>query len=180
MQEVKKALKEMAEKIDGMAENVSKISSLFEDFKKRNNLLELEKRTAELEQYTLKKDVVISGLTITHCTQSNVIRGERSSNDLTDDSPLVRRVSQLTILIPGEKHKMERKIILRYVHRKQKTKLLKQGKKLKNKEVYFTHCFSQSFSIFLKDSFWTYFLITLPAKFGYQSHSNQKRWAQTD
>ncbi|KAL7383833.1 hypothetical protein ABVT39_018734 [Epinephelus coioides] len=135
MEEIKKALKELAKKIDGMAENVDKISGLVEDVRKLNNLLalkdekiaELEKRVDELEQYIRKEDVIISGLKTTHRTYSNVIRGESSGADLTEGENRRWR---------SRNGQMERTIILRFVNRKHKMELLKQVRKLKDTQVY--------------------------------------------
>lgn len=161
MEDVKKALRELAKKIDGMAENVGKISGLVEDVKKLNNLLaqkdekiaELEKRVDDLEQYTRKEDVVISGLKTTHRTYSNVIRGENSEVDITEgekqtlEEQVIKFFNRRDISIhkesiaacytlPKRNGQMERTIILRFVNRKQKIELLKQGKKLKDTQVY--------------------------------------------
>ncbi len=82
---------------------MGKISGLVEDVRKLNNPLalkdekiaELEKRVDELEQYTRKEDVIISGLKTTHHTYSNVIRGESSGADLGE----------------GEKQRLEEQVI---------------------------------------------------------------------
>lgn len=156
MEAVKKALRELAKKIDGMAENVGQISGLVEDVKKLNNLLaqkdekiaELEKRVNDLEQYTREEDVVISGLKTTHHTYSNVIRGESSEVDLTEgekqtleeqvikffnssDISIHKESIAACYTLPKRNGQIERTIILRFVNRKQKIELLKQGKKPK-------------------------------------------------
>lgn len=161
MEEVKKALKELAKKIDGKAENVGKISGLVEDVRELNNLLalkdekiaELEKRVDELEQYIRKEDVIISGLKTTHRTYSNVIQGESSGADLTEGEKqtlkeqVIRFFNRNNIsiykesiaschTIPKRNGQMERTIILRFVNRKHKMEFLKQEWKLKDTQVY--------------------------------------------
>ena len=127
---------------------------------KTQKVLELQNKVDELEQYTRKNNIVISGFETK--SYSEIVSGQNSvSDNLEHDAEVMRNsetletkvidmfktkvkvdvvssdISAIHYLPKNNSDKKEPKsILVHFVNRKTKDKLLKNGKNLKNTEIY--------------------------------------------
>ena len=163
MEGIKKVLDSLTEKMDTITDQQAKLLELVEEVKglkkmmqeKDERIVQLERRVDDLELYTRKEDVVISGLKTRHRSYASVTSREFQGDaaPLSELQTLEEQVIQFfhSKEIPIQKeniaacHTLPRKdrnsqteptIILRFANRRYKTDLLRQGKKLKGSNVY--------------------------------------------
>ena len=118
-------------------------------------MLQVEKRIQELEMYTRKEDVIISGLKIkprSYAAAASAGVGEGDPHSNPDDQQSLE-TQVITFLQSKDIHLNEESIsachilpmkdtakqpaiIMRFTNRKHKTQLLKQGKNLKGSDVF--------------------------------------------
>lgn len=120
-----------------------------------NKIDSLENKLDSLEQYSKRDNVIISGLRVNHksyaraAVQNDDQKGESAPSDelntLEDKVVEFLESKKITVNkqtisgchVIGKGHNTQPpKIIVRFVNRKEKTNLLKQGKKLKGTNVY--------------------------------------------
>ena len=140
---------------DLVKEEVKSLKKLIKE--KDDKIAALERRADELEQYTRKDNVVISGLKTRHRSYARVASGESGGEDapLNELQTLEEQVihffhsKQIAIekesisachLLPkrasNRAGQTEPNIIMRFANRKHKTDLLRQGRKLKGTNVF--------------------------------------------
>lgn len=158
--DIKKALDFLSEEVSAVRLQQKGILKLVEEVKalriqneeKDKRLTFLENRVAELEQYTRINDVVISGLNIKARSYARALTaGEGGEPDELDVSSTEQQVA--TFLqskgvqldcdnieachpLPERNAGDKSAVIMRFVNRKHKIALLKQGRKLKGSDVY--------------------------------------------
>ena len=137
---------------------VSEVKQLKEIIKEKDRTIDqLEKRVQDLEQYTRKEDVIITGLKIKPRTFAKAVATGGIINEDAADEDLQTVERQLLDFLGTQKinvdsseisacHMLPRKdrdgvkldpaIIIRFVNRKNKTALMKQWKKLNGTNVY--------------------------------------------
>uniref|UniRef100_A0A1A7ZXN5 Uncharacterized protein n=1 Tax=Nothobranchius furzeri TaxID=105023 RepID=A0A1A7ZXN5_NOTFU len=159
LEDIKKSLNFMSEEITTIAKQQKLIINLTEDIKelrrqseeKDKKITMLEVRVAELEQYSRISDVIVTGLETKHQTYARAAAEERgeppeqelrsleeqviaffNSKGIEMDSKDIEGCQTL----PRKNKNQKPAIIIRFVNRKQKKELLKQGRKLKGTNVY--------------------------------------------
>lgn len=158
--DIKKSLDFLSEEISVVRAQQKSIMDLVEEVKalrfqnaeKDRRLLQLENRVAELEQHTRINDVIITGLHIKPRSYARAVTddsgGEPSEQEVSSVEQQVADFLQ-TKGIEMDINKIEachplprrddgdrRTVIMRFVNRKDKSALLKQGRKLKGSNVY--------------------------------------------
>uniref|UniRef100_A0A1A8S4V6 Uncharacterized protein n=2 Tax=Nothobranchius TaxID=28779 RepID=A0A1A8S4V6_9TELE len=159
LDDIKKSLNFMSEEITTIAKQQKLIIILIEDIKelrrqseeKDKKIAMLEVRVAELEQYSRISDVIVTGLETKHQTYARAAaeeRGEPPEQELRSlEEQVIAFFNSKGIEMDSKDiegcHTLPRKnmnqkpaIIIRFVNRKQKKELLKQGRKLKGTNVY--------------------------------------------
>lgn len=162
LEEIRKSLNFMSDELSKVAKQQGMLHDLMDEIKQLKNLIkdkdkkidDLEQRIEDLEQYTRMDDLVISGLETQHRTYARVTAGGGKDGE---DAPVeeLQTLEQQVIkflqtknvsiqshhiaachTLPRKDSKTKPAIILRFVSRKTKIELLKQGKKLKGTGVY--------------------------------------------
>lgn len=158
IEEIKRSLDFMSEEITSISRQQKVIMDLLGEIKelKRQNaekdkrIAHLEYRVADLEQYSRMNDIVISGLETRprSYARATAVNGVPIEQDLESLEQQVitffdgKGISMDSNDIDGchslpRKNKREKPaIIIRFVNRKQKNALLRQGRKLKGTNVY--------------------------------------------
>lgn len=110
----------------------------------------MENRVSDLEQYSRVKDVIITGLTIKPQSCSKALKGVQQEDSAEYDESMEAQVTSLLHdnaisvnrddieachTIPTKDQRVKRVVIVRFANRKNKTDLLKQGRKLKSTYV---------------------------------------------
>uniref|UniRef100_A0A1A7XGY8 Uncharacterized protein n=1 Tax=Iconisemion striatum TaxID=60296 RepID=A0A1A7XGY8_9TELE len=158
LEDIKKSLNFMSEEIT-ISKQQKLILNLMEDIKELRRLSEekdkriamLEGRVSELEQYSRVNDVMVTGLETKHQTYARVAASEGGE---TPEQELRTLEEQVLTFFKSKGIEMESKdiegchplprknknqtpaIMMRFVNRKQKKELLKQGRKLRGTNVY--------------------------------------------
>lgn len=161
MEDIRKSLNMLTGEMSKVTEQLTKLTDLVNEVKQLRNLLterdktisELEKRIDSLEQYTRMEDVIITGLCVKPRSYAKAVADGRNVSQDADAEDLQTLEKQVLNFF-AEKgmhleeshiaacHTLPRRdrqkpaIILRFVNRKHKTDLLRQGKKLKGSDVY--------------------------------------------
>lgn len=157
LEDIKKSLNFMSEEITTISKQQKLILNLMDDIKelrrqseeKDKKIAMLEGRVSDLEQYSRVNDVIVTGLETKHQTYARVAaaeRGEPPEQELRSLEEQVMAFFKSKGIEMDSKniegcHPLPRKnqipaIIIRFVNRKQKKELLKQGRKLKGTNVY--------------------------------------------
>ena len=165
MEEIRQSLNFQAAELSRVTAELSKLNALVIEVKslreeciiKDKQISSLEKRVDELEQYTRKNNMVISGLKIKPRSYARAATSDPfplgseesvekqvisflsskeiyiAESDIEACHPIPRRENEddNTTKTPGPPN-----IIVRFVNRKKKIETLKQGKKLKGSDVY--------------------------------------------
>lgn len=158
--DIKKSLDFLSEEISVVKQQQKTILNLVEEVKalriqnaeKDRRLAHLESRVAELEQYTRINDVIVTGLQIKPWSYARAVTndsgGEPSEQDCSSVEQQVAAFLQSKGIeldcrnieachpLPRKDDSEKRAIIMRFVNRKHKTALLKQGRKLRGTNVY--------------------------------------------
>ena len=158
LSDMKKIRIEDKENIDKLTNIISNLDSKLKD--KDEKIHQLEKRIEDLEQYSRKEDIIVSGLKTRHKTYSRVVSGQRveneiQGNELEDSEQELQSLEKQVVGFLNEKnieiHEDEiavchtlmstRKmtvpnIIVRFVNRKTKMRVMKNAKNLKGTRVY--------------------------------------------
>ncbi|KAI9516434.1 hypothetical protein NQZ68_015935 [Dissostichus eleginoides] len=158
--EIKKSLDFLAGEISAVRLQQKGILDLFEEVKilriqnaeKDKRLEYLESRLEDLEQYTWINDVIITGLKVRPRSYARAVGTDAGGEPgELDDSSTEQQVAaflkskgiqldcnniEACHPLPRRKDSDNLAIILRFVNRKHKTSLLKQGRKLKGSDVY--------------------------------------------
>lgn len=109
---------------------------------------ELERRVDDLEQYTRINDVIITGIKIKPRSYARAVAGDNSSAGETSEQEALSVEQQVTAFLESKGIEMDMNdieachplptrnlrppaVIMRFINRKKKTALLKQGYKLK-------------------------------------------------
>lgn len=163
MEEIKQSLNFMSEELTKVAKQQSRLHGLMEEvcelkkliMEKDNKICLLERCVDELKQYTRMEDVIVSGLNIRHRSYARATAGA-GDGDGEDDTPgemfsLEQQVLHFfaskdikiesdaiaaCLALPKKDNKTKPAIIIRFVNRKDKSELLRQGKKLRGTDVY--------------------------------------------
>ena len=158
VEEIKKSLNFMSEEISNISKQQKLILSLMDEIKelqkqnaeKDKKITTLECRVADLEQYTRLNDIIVSGLETKPRSYARAARavGEPTEPDLDSlelqvvnffDSKGIKvdsRDIEACHPLPTKNKSMKPAIIIRFVNRKKKTEMIKQGKKLRGTNVY--------------------------------------------
>lgn len=161
MKEIRESLNSMSEELAKVTAQLTKLTELFNEVKqlkaiiieRDKTIMELENRIDNLEQYSRMEDVIVTGLSIKPrsyakaATDGRIISEDADTSDLISlEKQVLHFFSEKDIHLDAENiaacHTLPRKdrtnpaIILRFVNRKFKTELLRQGKKLKGSTVY--------------------------------------------
>lgn len=158
--ELKKTLEFLAEEISAVKQQQKGILELVEEVKalriqnaeKDRRLAELENRVAELEQYSRINDVIVTGLRIKPRSYARaVITDNGGEPGEQDDRSAEQQVAaflhskgievdlntvEACHTLPRRNDRNTPAIIMRFVNRKHKIALLKQGRKLKGSDVF--------------------------------------------
>lgn len=156
--DIKKSLNFMSSELTNISEQQKVIVDLMKEVKelkiqneeKNKRIITLENRLADLEQYTRINDIIISGLEIKPRTYARAAapEGEPTEPDLESvEQQALRFLNSKGISVSNEDieacHILPRKdkqkpatVIMRFVNRKKKSALLRQGRKLKGSNVY--------------------------------------------
>lgn len=159
MEEIKKSLNYMSAEITKLSSQQEKLVGMMEEIKtlklmvqeKDKKIHELERRVDDLEQYSRREEVIISGLKTTHRTYARVASGETTTEDAPQgemqslEQQVVSFLQSKDINIKQETisvcHTLpsrtdEPTIVIRFTSRKMKVDLLTQARKLKGTKVY--------------------------------------------
>lgn len=161
MEEIKQSLNFMSSEISKNSEQLKTLLGIMAEISKLRQLNEekdkviaaLEGRVSDLEQYTRMNDIVITGLDIKPRTYARAVRKPEDDGGHTDAD--IQSVEQQVIYFMNSKgiklderdieacHPLPRRnslvkpaVIVKFVNRKRKTEVIKQGKKLKGTNVY--------------------------------------------
>lgn len=158
--ELKKTLEFLAGEISAIKQQQKGILSLVEEVKalriqnaeKDRRLADLENRVAELEQYTRVNDVVVTGLRIKPRSYARAVTtGNGGEPDDQDGGSTEQQVAaflrskdvdvdlnniEACHLLPRRNDSNTQAVIMRFVNRRDKVALLKQGRKLRGSNVY--------------------------------------------
>ena len=156
-------LKLLSDKIDIVGSEQKEIRCLVQEIKmlreqneaQAKKIVSLERRIDDLEQYTRRDDVIISGLDTKHRSYASVVAADQQQTGadaaedeissledqviefLEDKNISVDRSSISACHVLGRRKKdTPPNIVLRFVSRKEKVRLLKQGNKLKGTKVF--------------------------------------------
>lgn len=159
VEEIKRSLDFLAEEITAVRTQQKTILDLVVEVKtlrqqnteKEKRIAILENRMADLEQYTRMNDIIVSGMEIKPQSYARAVTGMMNREEITE---LVSVEQQVTTFLQSKGievdsnsietcHPLPRKnktdkpaIIMRFMNRKHKTALLRQGRKLKGSDVY--------------------------------------------
>ena len=165
--EIKKDIEELKASLNLMGDELATINkqqrtiinlmSEIKDLKmvnedQQNKINSLETRVSDLEQYTRRNDVIITGLVIKPRSYAWALNGDASVADSAghDDSAeaqvtaflhdkqiaIDRRNIEACHIIPSKNLKDKHVVIARFANRKYKIDLLRQGRRLKGTNVY--------------------------------------------
>ena len=158
--ELKKTLEFLAEEISAVKQQQKGILELVEEVKalriqnaeKDRRLVELESRVAELEQYSRINDVIVTGLRIKPRSYALAVTTDNGGQTSEQDDRSAEQQVAAFLHSKGIEvdlnnveacHPLPRRndsntpaVIMRFVNRKHKTALLKQGRKLKGTNVF--------------------------------------------
>lgn len=160
MFEIKQSLNFMSGEIAKIAKQQNTIMNMMGEIRelkrqneeKENKIRMLETRVADLEQYSRINDVIISGLETRHRSYASAAAG--ATNEDPPDTELISLEQQVLRFfdskgisveensiegihpLPRRNQSEKPTIILRFVNRKHKNMLLKQGRKLRGTNVY--------------------------------------------
>lgn len=158
--EIKKSLDFMTEEISTVKLQQKAILDLVEEVKalrlqnaeKDRRLVHLENRVADLEQYTRMNDVIVTGLRIKPRSYARAVTadngGEPGEQDVSSAEQQVAAFLQSKGIevdcdnieachpLPRRNDSDNPAIIMRFINRKHKTALIKQGRKLKGTNVF--------------------------------------------
>lgn len=161
LEEIRNSLSFMSAELTKVTGQLTKLTGLFEEVRQLKELImtkdkhiqQLEKRIDSLEQYTRMDDVIISGLNVKPRSYARAAQDGRNVSEdagAEDLQTLERQVLQFFAAkginidasnisachtLPRE-DKSKPAVILRFVNRKSKVELLKQGRKLRGSDVY--------------------------------------------
>lgn len=142
------AVRAQQELLLGLLEEVKQLR--LQNAEKDRRIMDLERRVDELEQYTRTNDVVISGIKIKPRSYARAVAGnvgepsdeETRSVEQQVASFLQSKGIEMDLEHIEACHSLPRRsdrlpaIIMRFVNRKNKVALLKQGRKLKGTDVF--------------------------------------------
>lgn len=158
--DIKKSLDFLSEEIYVVKLQEKAIMDLVEEVKalriqnteKDRRLVHLESRVAELEQYTRINDVIVTGLRIKPWSYARAVTddngGEPGEQEVNSVEQQVAAFLQSKGIemdcnnieachpLPRRDGNDKRAVIMRFINRKHKTALLKQGRKLKGSNVF--------------------------------------------
>lgn len=161
MDEIRRSLSFMSAEIAKLASQHSHLVGLIEEVgllrkmveERDKKIVELEKKFNDLEQYTRRDDVLISGLKTQHRSYAQATANEVT----TDDAPLEQLLSleqqvvnflqsknfdvqtediSICHTLPVKSVKFKSPIVIRFISRKMRNNVLMQAKKLKGTGVY--------------------------------------------
>lgn len=143
-------IKEQQKTIIGLVEDIKILR--FQNEEKDKRLAYLEGRVADLEQYTRLNDVIVTGLQIRPRSYARAVT--RTTQEPPDDQDVKSTEEQVATFLESKGiqldhssieacHPLPRRsatdrqaVIIRFVNRKHKAELLRQGRKLKGTNVY--------------------------------------------
>ena len=160
IEELKKSLSFVMDEMSTLTKKQAPVAGLLKEVealklavKERDKkIVELEKRLDDIEQYTRIEDVIISGVKV---KPRSYAKAAAEGSNVSEDAPVEEQLSlekqvidffntkdiEVDPLTIAACHTLPRKdadpaIIIRFANRRDKTDLLKQGKKLKGSDVY--------------------------------------------
>lgn len=161
VEDIRKSLSMLMEEMAKVTVQLSKLTDLVSEVKQLRHMLtekdktisELEIRIDNLEQYTRMEDVIITGLNVKPHSYASAVRDGRNVAENAGTEELQTLERQVLHFFAGKdihleessiatchtlprRDKLRPAVILRFINRKYKTDLLRQGKKLKGSEVY--------------------------------------------
>uniref|UniRef100_A0A1A8RDI2 Uncharacterized protein n=1 Tax=Nothobranchius rachovii TaxID=451742 RepID=A0A1A8RDI2_9TELE len=158
--DIKKSLDFLSEEMTAVKLQQKAILNLVEEVKalriqnaeKDQSLAFLESRVADLEQHARINDVIITGLHVKPRSYAQAVTADKGEDPGAEsassmEEQVVSFLKSKGILVDGHNieacHPLARKnegnqsaVMLRFVNRKHKTELIKQGRKLKGTNVY--------------------------------------------
>ena len=155
-------LKKLTDKVDVVSKQQQEIAYLVNEIKllreinqeQAVKIASLETRVDELEQYTRKENVIISGLDVRHKSYSRVVANDDQQDDLAPDEEQRELEDKVIQFLETKNIKIKKShisachtlrsrgkdqpppIIIRFTNRKDKVNLLKQGKNLQGTNVF--------------------------------------------
>lgn len=157
-EDVKKSIDLLFEEVTAVRRQQEHLLALVEEVKmlriqievKDKRIVDLEWRVNELEQYSRMNDLVITGLPIKPRSYARAVVGDNGEEPERETRSVEQQVEsflqskgvELNLDHIEACHSLPRKsnkkptVIIRFVNRKNKTALLKQGRKLKGTNVY--------------------------------------------
>lgn len=147
-------LREMKKQIEPLNKAMAEIKQLRQENEKKDQLIkELGNKVEELDQQGKLNDVIVTGLIIKPPTYAAAVAAGNSAHEPGESEmkSVEKQVSEflngkgievnfgnveVCYLLPRRKESATRAVILKFINRKYKTALLKQGKKLKGSNVY--------------------------------------------
>lgn len=158
LDEIKKSLSALTaemQKISTQQQTLMELTREVKELKRENDdknkkIMALENRLADLEQYTRLNDLIITGLEVRPRTYARAAAENREPNDedlVSVEQQVVQFMQSKGISLDSgdieachplpRKNKLQKPaVILRFVNRKKKNALLKQGRCLKGTNVY--------------------------------------------
>lgn len=161
LEEIRKSLNFMSDELSKVAKQQAMLLDLMDEVKQLKNLVKekdkiidgLERKIDDIEQYTRLEDLIISGLETTHRSYARATAGAKDGEEAPTEElqtlewQVIEFFESKNMSIKSNNvaacHTLARKdnkakpaIIVRFVNRKHKTELLRQGKKLKGTGVF--------------------------------------------
>lgn len=161
MEEIKRSLNFMSEELTKLSKQQEQLIGLMEEVKLLKVLLsdrdkriaELEQKVDDLEQYTRRDDLVITGLDVKHRSYARVAANINTTEDSPHEELLTLEQQVVTFLqdknidikhedisichtLPTRSDKLKSSIVIRFISRKSRNNLIMQARKLKGTNVY--------------------------------------------
>ncbi|XP_072768860.1 uncharacterized protein [Nerophis lumbriciformis] len=161
IEEIRKSLNFMSGDLASVSQQLSKLTELVDEVRKLKETIrqkdktitDLERRVENLEQYTRMEDVIITGLNIRPRSYARAATAGRNVGEDAETDDLQTLEDQVLHFLKGKDihvdannisacHTLPRRdrakpaVLVRFVNRRHKTELLRQGRKLKGSAVY--------------------------------------------
>lgn len=161
MEDIKKSLNFMSAEISKLVTQQKLLLDLVEEVKllkvaladRDKKIVELEKKVDDLEQYTRRDELVITGLDLKHRTYARVTANINTTEDSSQEELETLEQQIVTFFhnkdihiqyedisichtLPAKSEKFKPSIVIRFISRKARNNLIMQAKKLKGTNVY--------------------------------------------
>lgn len=161
MEEIKKSLNYMSAELSRLATQQELLISLVEEVKglkvaisdRDRKISELERKLDDMEQYTRRDDLIITGLEVKHQTYAKAAANQITTEDAPQEELLTLEKQVVTFLqgrdidiqhenisichtLPRKSDKFKQSIVIRFTSRKSRNSVMLQAKKLKGTSVY--------------------------------------------